>query len=100
LLLGDDSSSSRAPHRRSQRHACSLARAVLLCSSLPPRRPQGAAPPQGALRGQEVRYEDFVSREFWREVARGLAKEERAALKAPLVYQEARAAFVSVCVCV
>ena len=51
----------------------------------------GAAPPATAppaLRGQEVRFEDFVGRDMWGAVTKGLAKEERTALKAPLVYQE------------
>jgi hypothetical protein len=38
----------------------------------------------------EVRFEEFVGRDMWAAVTRGLSKEERSALKAPLVYQEVR----------
>ncbi len=41
-----------------------------------------------ALRGSEIRYEEFVSREFFAKLTKGLTREERAALKAPLVHQE------------
>ncbi|KIZ02024.1 hypothetical protein MNEG_5936 [Monoraphidium neglectum] len=54
---------------------------------------EGAARDAGAahapaLRGMEVRFEEFVGRDMWAAVTRGLSKEERSALKAPLVYQE------------
>jgi hypothetical protein len=52
-----------------------------------------AAPSPGPARGQEITYAEFVSPAFWGRITRALgrqsfSKEQRAAMRAPLVYQE------------